>query len=137
MSIKYTIMDMYIDGNMNKRIDYPTYRKVWEMFCDKIMREHIIEKGGVFNLPGRLGNLRVSKKKAKSNKLVDFNKTRQLGYTVYHRNFHSDNYIAFFNWYTTSKCRNIFKYKPSQKYKRYLAHLIQNENAINIYFENE
>jgi hypothetical protein len=121
---------------MKERIDYDTYGKIWKTFADAIVEE-LIKTGATFKMPNGLGTLTVYKKKTKRGKMVDYNKTKQLGYTVYHNNYHSDQYYAYFDWDTYHKCKTIFKLRMNRRHKRYLTKCIKENNAINTYFEKE
>ena len=135
-TVRYTIKDIYVQGNMKNRVDYTTYSKIWTTFAG-LVKERLIDKGESLKIPKGLGSLTVYKKKTGRKQMIDYNKTKQLGMIIYHNNLHSDSYYAYFDWDTNHKGRKIFKFRPTRDNSRYLAKCIKNKNNINIYFEKE
>jgi hypothetical protein len=106
------------------------------MFADKAF-EGLIDEGRTLKMPKGVGSLTINKSPSKRRQMIDYKKTRELGMVVYHNNYHSDNYYAFFNWETYSPGKAIFKFRPIRQRSRYLAYCIKHNNAINTYFEKK
>lgn len=102
-------------------------RKIKEKVCNNVMG---------FKLPENLGYLAISAYKPKARK-IDFNKTKKLGVTVYHTNFHSNGMDARIMWYThkIAICRNIGQYKfvPDREFTHLKSSLLRSGKKYNIY----
>ena len=134
--IKFSIADVYELGSMQDRIDFKVYESIWKKFGDRIFKE-LIKEGSSFKMPNGIGTLTIYKKETKRSKSVNYKLTKDLGYTVYHTNYHSDNQHAYIDWDTYHPCKTIFKFKAIRRHTRHLAKCIKDDNAINTYFEKE
>jgi hypothetical protein len=73
-------------------VDYKTYAKIIKSFNQRIM-EKILFEAFEFELPYRLGTIRIKKKKTHFDQKVmkiDWKKTKELGKRVYHINDHTN-----------------------------------------------
>lgn len=120
-------------------VDYKKYRAVNEAFNKKIV-DYILLDAGEFELPYRLGSIRIQKKKMKLKKesmKVDWKTTRELGKRVYHLNDHSDNYRYKWYWKKSNAIvqnKSLYSFTASRANKRELAKLIMTDSRID-YFE--
>lgn len=137
---QYYIKDLSESSKYN--IDYKTFRNICEEF-NKELSAQILE-GYFFNMPYRLGTIRIKKRKVDFRSLKPdfglFNKT-EGEYKNKHLNEHSNNYYCRYYWNkrlaTIVKNRSAYSFIPTRKNKRDLAALIK-ENGIlqvNKYFE--
>lgn len=134
---KLTISDMYRLGTMKNRIDERTYYNIWNAFAKEVMINHIIGSGNTFKVPKGLGEIAVYKRPTKRKKMVDFKKTKDYGYTIYHNNYHTDSMHVYFDWKSYIKNERLFRFKATRFNSRLLAKGIIENNAINTYFEKE
>ena len=113
-----------------------------KLYYKRIM-EKIIEEGKVYSLPYSLGNIKVEKKKMLMNCLtdtntfkVDWHKSRELGYKVYHLNEHRDYNRYKIRWEKRGRIKGqgAYKFVPTRKWKRRLAHILKNNPKMD-YFE--
>jgi hypothetical protein len=120
-------------------IDYKTYRAINEEFNKEVVK-YILMDAGEFELPYRLGSIRIQKKKMKfspDSMKVDWKATRETGKRVYHLNDHSDNYRYKWYWKKSNAIvqnKSLYSFTASRANKRELARLIKNEKLID-YFE--
>ncbi len=119
-------------------IDYNTYRTVCEEFNKRVVSDILLE-AGEFNLPYRLGDIRIQKKKMKietSKMKIDWKTTRESGVVVYHMNDHRDNYR--YRWYWRKKNvivqnKTLYSFTASRANKRELARLLKTDRSIDYY----
>ena len=83
------------------KLNYKEYSKYLKE-CNKELVDIIVKEAKIFEMPYRLGILQVSKFERGFNKpkykwAVDFKKTKELGFTVYH----DSDEIYKFNWKKT------------------------------------
>jgi len=133
-----TIKDAYVDYNDKNgndkdfAVDYKTYKNVCLEFNKKIS-EAIITTAEEFKLFGGLGIIRIKRlKSSKTQRRVDWEKTKEHNVKVYHLNFHTDEY--YYKWYWNRKQarfknRSAYSFIPIRKNKRTLAKLLK-ENAV-------
>ena len=101
----------------------------------------IIEEGEFFNVPYRLGTIRIKKRKIDLNNLKpNFSLYNKTGVKTKFLNEHSGGYYCRFYWNKSSAIiKNKFAYSfiPTRWNKRYLAHQINEQGRlqINKYFE--
>lgn len=99
--------------------------------ANTLSMEAVINNVSGFKMPGKLGDIFISKvKKDRSKKKtlnVNWKQSKEIGKKVYHLNNHSDNfdYKVFWNK-RTAFCRNITMYSfgPCRKLSRNLAQAI-------------
>lgn len=116
-------------------VDYTTYRKVCLAFNAKIS-ESIILNAAEFKLYGGLGSIRIKKMKAsKTQKRVDWERTKESNIKVYHLNFHTDEHYYRWHWNrhkSRFKNRSAYSFTPIRKNKRELAKLLK-ENSVDYF----
>ena len=135
---RYTVKDIYKIGKAQKRVKYSNYRKAYILFIEKVM-EQVIKKGAAFKIPEGMGTLQIRKKICKT-QAIDFKKSKELEMLVYHNNFHSGTYRAFYHWDKAAPhCnflnKSLWKFVGTRHNKRFLAKCIKEDNSINLYFE--
>ena len=131
--VAYTVKHMYesyvdyTSENNLKHIDYITFKRIvfdyFQYILDRLWR------GLEFEMPARLGTIGVTKMKLNSAKSIDFHSTKQLGYTVWFTNDHSNGYKYKFRWSKIpTSLVNIKKYSLQlvRSNKRKLAQMIKN-----------
>jgi hypothetical protein len=123
----------------NPQYEYTKYKKVIDTF-HKILAEEMMTNGTHYKLPHRLGTLGIRKKKSKSKRAVDFAKTKEYGVTIYHNNYHSEGFYAFYHWnkdfpQAAFTYKQLYKFVPTRYNKRTLARKISDNNSINKYLE--
>jgi len=120
--------------------EYSLYKEIIDTF-HKVLSHNLIHKGDRYKLPHRLGVLSIRKKKINPNKrMVDFAKTKKHGVTIYHNNYHSEGFYAFYFWdkaypQGTFRYKQLFKFVPTRYNKRTLSKNISENNSINKYLE--
>lgn len=124
----------------NPTCKYSQYKLILDTF-HKILCSHIVELGTRYKLPHRLGTISIRKKiNTQKRRMVDFQKTKQYGITVYHNNYHSEGKFCFYHWdkdlpYGLFTFKQIYKFEPTRYNKRTLAKGIKERNTINKYLE--
>jgi len=66
-----------------------------------LLTKSVIDTGKVYKLPNRLGLVYMRKYKSKGKRIVDFNVLTKTGEITYHKNLHSQGYIAKYFWHKT------------------------------------
>lgn len=122
-------------------VDYKTYRDICQEF-NKSICKYILEESGEFQLPYRLGSLRIKKTKMDYDKInhmrPDWKKTKEVGKTVYHLNDHTDGYRYRWAWNKSSVVtvgKKLYSFYPTRTNKRELAKLLKDDNNNIDYFE--
>jgi hypothetical protein len=122
-------------------VEYKTYRKACEMF-NKRISEKILKSAEEFQLPYRLGTIRVKKKKMsfkdKKRLKIDWQETKKLGSVVYHMNDHTDNYRYGWKWDKSNaivKNKKVYSFMPTRNNKRTLAALLKDRFSGVDFFE--
>ena len=141
-----TLKDAYkfyienIPENSPFYVEYSVYRKVCEEFNKKICK-YILEDAGEFQLPYRLGSLRIKKTKMdygnKNHMRPDWKKTKELGKTVYHLNDHTDGFRYRWAWNKSNVVtvgKKLYSFYPTRTNKRTLAQLLKEDKNVD-YFE--
>lgn len=136
----YYLKDIKLGGKYD--IDWPTYKKILGMF-NKRMMENIINDGYIFNMPYRLGTLRIIKRENRLDNLKpDYGMYNSSDgeYKVRHLNEHTGNYYARFHWMKKNSIvinKTIYSFIPSRSNKRNLAALLKEKGLeqLNKYFE--
>ena len=137
-SYLYYIKD--IEDNSKYNVDAKLYRNVCEDF-NKLLTTAIVEEGEFFNVPYRLGTIRIKKRKIDLNNLKpNFSLYNQTGVKTKFLNEHSGGYYCRFYWNKAAVIvKNKFAYSfiPTRFNKRYLSHKIKElgRTQINKYFE--
>lgn len=137
---QYYIKD--ISENSKYHVDYKTYRSICEEFNKELSKE--IEEGYFFNMPYRLGTIRIKKRKVDLKNLKPdfglFNSSEEQ-FKNKHLNEHSNNYYVRFYWNkriaTIIKNKAAYSFIPTRENKRNLAKLIKENGIIQVnkYFE--
>lgn len=130
---KYTTEEKLIKDSPYD-VDKQLFRGILERFFQELM-DYMIDDGGEFRLPFRLGRIGVFKKRIEykfQNQLqhVDWYSTLQLGKCVYHFNEHTDGFKYFFSWNREIVgIPNVQSYRfiPTRANKRILAKKIKQE----------
>lgn len=105
--------------------------------------EYIMTSGDKVELPHGLGTTYVQKKKSTVRTVVkngvelklgspDWNATRKLGKLVWHRNFHTDGYVAQFRWLPHTarfQHKDCFLLRYSKNVKRKLGQLLKSDKS--------
>lgn len=121
-SYMYYIKDI---GALSKyNIPAATYKAILNTF-NALLSIHIIEEDSWVDLPYRLGQLRIRKRKVNLDNLkCDFGLFRKTGIKAKHLNEHSGEYYCRFYWNKT-KCivvnKSYYSFIPSWTNKRKLA----------------
>ncbi len=109
-------------------VSYKTYKEVIGAFNKKILEDII--QGGEFEMPYRLGKIRVRKIKSDYNRLkINFDHYRKTGEKIFFLNEHTGGY--YYRWYWAKykrgvRVRNKGKYEFlfNRKNKRRLSQII-------------
>ena len=141
----YTLKDTYlfyeeeIGSNELYDIEWNLYQEINHEFYKEIVK-YIIEEGGVFEMPFRLGKFFILKEKVDLNKLnwhaIDWAATNKYGKVIYHLNEHTDGYKYSYQWEKkNSRLQNLYFYRlvSTRENKRRLAKLIKTKEYD--YFE--
>lgn len=122
-------------------IDYKRYRDICEDFNKMIMTD-IIEEGYFFQLPYRLGIIRIKKRQVDLNNLKsNFGLFNEENIKTKYLNEHSGGYYCRFYWNkrvdTIVRNKTAYSFIPTRYNKRYLAKTIKEKgrDQINLYFE--
>lgn len=125
----YSITDFAVMYEKETGISQKLFKQVLGEFL-KELRDTIIKKRYKFQMPHRLGYLRIVKRKNNTDNLkIDYKKTKELGETIYHLNRHTDRH--FFRWIwnkpkqlVTFKNNTFYSFNPVRSSKRALSHYI-------------
>lgn len=135
----YKYYKQHIVSNTKYDIDRELYRKICELFNKKIV-EYIVMDSGEFQLPCRMGTLRIRKKKLsndKKNLKINWPATNRLGKRVYYLNKHSKGYFMRYFWLKTD-CTAVnhrwYEFLTTRNIRCYLGQAIFNNPALD-YFE--
>jgi len=139
-SYQYYIKDISETSKYN--IDYKTYRSVCED-ANKLLSSMIVDEGFFFNIPYRLGLLRIKKKKINFKNLKpDFGLFNESEGELKnkHLNEHSGGYYCMYYWNKKAcvvKNKTYYCFIPTRYNKRYLASQLKGKGKelINSYFE--
>lgn len=93
----YTTKDTYSSFPLRDKISYEEYVHICKTFNDHMF--DLILQGKSVSIPSGLGKYQLVKFKPKKKKYVDFQATKELGRTVYHRNRHTDGYSVRLHWH--------------------------------------
>jgi len=139
-SYQYFIKD--IPDNSKYNISYKLYRDICEEFNKELIKA-IIEDGYFFNVPYRLGVIRIKKKKINFNNLKPnfglYNESEGKLKNK-HLNEHSGGYYCMFYWNKQNcvvKNKTAYCFIPTRHNKRWLASEIKTKgkDIVNTYFE--
>ena len=122
-------------------VEYTVYRQICEKF-NKAICTYILEEAGEFQLPYRLGSLRIKKTKMnyrnKNHMRPDWKKTKELGKTVYHLNDHTDGFRYRWAWDKSNVVtvgKKLYSFYATRTNKRELARLLKDDDINVDYFE--
>lgn len=139
-SYQYYIKDISESSKYN--VEYSIYRAICED-ANKLLSQAIVEEGFFFNIPYRLGTIRIKKKKINFKNLKPnfglYNET-EGEIKNKHLNEHSGGYYCMFYWNKQScvvKNKSAYCFIPTRANKRYLASAIKSRGRelINTYYE--
>lgn len=139
-SYEYYIKDLLENSKYN--IEYNLYRNICED-ANKLLVKDIVEEGYFFNIPYRLGTIRIKKHKINFKKLkFNYDLYRKSNGTIKNMflNEHSGNYYGLFYWnkqHCVVKNRTAYCFIPSRTNTRYLAKELKTKGKelINSYYE--
>lgn len=133
----YTMIDFYNfyyeEYNSNKlyMVDKKLFYELIDEFYKRII-DYILLESGEFQMPYRLGAVRVIKRKVNLSSLnhrnVDWGTTNKIGKLTFHLNEHSKYYKYLYQWDKKDKIVNYLSYyrlPMSRSNKRRLAKLIK------------
>lgn len=113
----------FLKENEDIEITYAQFSKVIQE-CNDLLGVKVIDNTLGVRLPENMGYLAVTRYKSKRRN-VDYKKTKELGQTIYHTNFHSYGYNNRIQWFsnqiTICKFHQIYKFIPERKVSRDLA----------------
>ena len=131
---------IYKESYGKEAIDYNTYSKLIKDFNKEVMRKILLESFE-FELPYRLGTIRIKKTKSKfnpKNMKPDWKKTKELGYKVYHMNEHTNFFNFRFYWKKKKaifKNKTLYSFVAARRNKRELASILKDEFRNIDYYE--
>lgn len=137
-SYQYYIKD--IDKESSNYVDYKLYKSICTDF-NKLLIESLVEDGKSFQVPYRLGILRIRKRKIDLNNLrPNFGLFNKTGIKTVHLNEHSGGFYGKYHWNKTSsivKNKTIYSFIPTRANLRYLSKVIKEggKPQVNKYFE--
>lgn len=135
-SYKYFIKDV---GALSKyNIDITTYKKILTVF-NTMMADGLITQDLWLDLPYRLGQLRIRKRKVNLNNLkCDFGLYQKTGIKARHLNEHSGEYYCRFYW-NKRNCivtnKSYYCFIPSWTNKRTLASHLKKLGKFITYYD--
>ena len=121
-------------------VEYSVYANVLKSFNQRVM-EKILFEAFEFELPYRLGSIRIKKSKThftKKTMKVDWQKTKELGQKVYHMNDHTNNFNFRFFWKKKTATfinKSFYSFTASRKNKRQLAAILKDDFRTVDYYE--
>lgn len=122
-------------------VEYATYKNVCVDF-NKMICKYILEEAGEFELPYRMGTLRIKKTKMdysnKNHMRPDWKKSKELGKKVYHLNDHTGGFRYRWAWNKSNVVtvgKRLYSFYPTRTNKRTLASLLKDEDINIDYFE--
>lgn len=128
------IREMYkfYKQNSSNPVDYKQYARIIHL-CNKKIVKAVVEEARVFEMPYRLGKIQIVKyergfNKSKNKWAIDFKKTKELGFPVYH----DSEYIYKFSWIKTrAKFINKtgYKFEANRAAKRKIAPMVKNKKV--------
>lgn len=114
-------------------------------------RDYLLETGEKAKLPWGIGDFAVSKKRPPKTKIspktgleiislpVDWKKTKEQGFKIYHLNRHTDGFKFLLKWFTRTaryKLSDVWVFKPIRLTSRLINHYIKKDKAnLNKYQE--
>jgi hypothetical protein len=114
---------LFQETHLQVSISYKQFTDIINL-SNELTSLKVIENTSGFKLPENLGYIAVTRYKSKR-RAIDFKKTKELGQTVYHTNFHSYGYTNRIQWFSSqiTKCKfhQIYKFVPERKVSRELA----------------
>lgn len=131
----------FVEENPSINITYTEYQNIIYAF-NYAFRDYLLETGEKAKLPWGIGNFAISKRipiREKTNPKtgepvislpVDWKKTRELGYKVYHLNTHTEGYKFRVKWFISSarfKMCEIWTFKPNRITSRLINHYIRKD----------
>lgn len=127
------------DENPEIKLSYVEYQNIIYGFNENF-RDYLLETGVKAKLPWGFGDFVIAKKKPKKfrksrmtgenlvNLPVDWQKTKELGFRVYHFNSHTEGFKFYLKWFSY-KARfafsEVWSFKPSRITSRLISHHIQ------------
>ena len=137
----YTLVDSYKEyrkenpedsGFSLSKIDY---RNICIAFNQRLS-DGIIEQANEFNVPGRLGLIKIKKFPTRNNSMrVDWAQTKKYNKKIYHLNMHTDGYYYKWMWHKRDACfinKSVYSFIAPRKAKRKMAGLLK-ENKIEFF----
>lgn len=89
--------------------------------ANEISATRILDNTSGYKMPENMGYMAVTRFKPKGRR-VDFKRTKELGMTVYHTNFHSFGYSPRIQWFSSqiTRCKfsQIYKFLPERSMSR-------------------
>jgi len=137
----YTEQEMWKTFPENPDIDKRKFLLIIKTFFYLLMKS-VIDEGKVYFFPNKLGIFGTFKSKTKP-KMVDFSHFKKTGQTIFRRNLHTHGLMTKTTWIMRwpkfdvgdASLNNVFRYKCTRDFNRYLASKIKNENTINKYYD--
>lgn len=131
----YTIVDSYEEYKKeNKGTPFHVNKRMYKDICyefNKQISSSIIEDTLQFDMPARLGFIRVKKIKGKNElikKQIDWQASKKYNKWIFHLNMHSDGYYYRWTWGKKNALfanKSIYSFKPTRFNKRKLAKLLK------------
>jgi len=122
------------------KVNLKTYSKIIQMFNNEIIKQ-ILEEQLEFEMPYKLGTLRVRKQKTPMDVKylrIDWAATKKAGTRVYHLNEHTNQYTYRFLWnkrVVTYKNKHLYSLTIVRSARRRLAAILKDEARIIDYYE--
>lgn len=117
----------------NIDISYTQFVKIINQ-GNEVSAAKVLDNTAGYKIPEHMGYLAVTRYKSKKRN-VDFKRTKELGQTVYHTNFHSYGYTGRIQWFSSQivrcKFHQIYKFIPERKVSRELAKKIKAGKVYN------
>lgn len=119
-------------------LDYLQYQLIIYGF-NYAFRDYLLETGERAKLPWGVGDFAIAKKKPRKHKIspktgkeiialpINWQKTNQLGYIVYHLNRHTEGFKFRVKWFISTakyKLPDIWTFKPNRITSRLINHYI-------------
>jgi hypothetical protein len=89
-------------------LDYTKWKKVLFEVFHRISRAMIVENL-ILVAPYSMGRFGIEKSKGKAKRRVDFQKSKELGRTVFHDNLHTNCFFFRFSWRRRVAHQNVIK----------------------------
>lgn len=137
-SLTLTQTKLYKDYKNPHNLKKEEIRLIADTFHYLLMHD-IIENGSCYILPFKIGELTVTRIPVHGRGVFDYQLFKDTGIKRYHKNNNSSQEVAIFKWrrrfpyYKDLYSGNVYAFKASRFWKRYLASRMKSDKSIFTY----